>query len=450
MKGMRISSVPGTALALAAALLAEPRPARGSEADTAAPRGYAVEHYEVELRLDAAAKRIDGRERLRVRGRSGPVAALRFPLNGLSITTVRGARKKDLAFAATGDRLEITLDPPLARGRATTVEVEYTTSSPKGVVFDAGAVYTIFNTCHWMVCHEEPGERATFDLAVLAPKDTEVVASGVPRSKKAEPDGLERHAWRQRAPYPTYLFGFALGPFRRVIERGRPDLELYAPRELTDEAVRALFAPTRAMLDFFRDRAGVSFPHRVYRQVAVEGDAAQEVSSFAILGRRSLEARLQDPQEDWLIAHELAHQYWGNLITCADWTHFWLNEGLTTFLVAAYKEQRWGREAYDREIAICRRRRAIATEAGFEVPLTFAGEYPSLRVKRAVVYSKGALFLDALRTVVGDRTFWAALRRYTRACAGRSVTSRDFQQAFERESGRDLSDLFATWVYGER
>jgi aminopeptidase N len=447
MNAMRISGAHGAA-ATFIALMARSPIARADPAPP--PRGYAVEHYQVELRIDAAAKRLDGRERVRVRAVSGPISALRFPRNGLAIAKVRGAKNRDLAFVATGDALEITLDPPLARGRAAAVDVEYTASSPKGVVFDAGAVYTIFHTCHWMVCHEEPGERATFDLAVVAAKDTEVVASGVPVSKKAKPDGLERHAWRQRAPYPTYLFGFATGPFRRVTERGRPNLEHYAPRELTDEAVRTLFAPTRSMLDFFRDRAGVRFPQRVYRQVAVEGDAAQEVSSFAILGRRSLEARLQDPQEDWLIAHELAHQYWGNLITCADWTHFWLNEGLTTFLVAAYKEQRWGREAYDRELAIWRRRHASATEAGFDVPLTFAGEYPSLRVKRAVVYSKGALFLDALRTAVGDRTFWAALRRYTRAFTGRSVTSRDFQQAFERESGRDLADLFETWVYGKR
>lgn len=179
----------------------------------------------------------------------------------------------------------------------------------------------------------------------------------------------------------------------------------------------------------------------------MEGDAAQEASSFSILGWNGLEPMLTDPQEDWLIAHELAHQYWGNLLTCAEWSHFWLNEGLTTFLVAAYKQERWGAKAYQRELGLFQARRAKAAAAGFDVPLTFAGDYPSLSVKRAVVYSKGALFLAALRERLGDRVFWAGLSRYTRAFAGRSVTSADFQHSFERESRQDLSRLFAEWVY---
>ena len=82
---------------------------------------------------------------------------------------------------------------------------------------------------------------------------------------------------------------------------------------------------------------------------------------------------LTTPEEDWAIAHELAHQWWGNLVTCADWTHFWLNEGITTFMVAAWKEHRWGRPAYDRELAILQRRADEATAAGLDVPLTYSG-----------------------------------------------------------------------------
>jgi len=95
------------------------------------------------------------------------------------------------------------------------------------------------------------------------------------------------------------------------------------------------------MLDFFVEKAGRPLPRAFYRQVVVDGDAAQEMSSFSVLGRDQLDARLTDPTEDWLIAHEMAHQFWGNLVTCGDWSHFWLDEGLTVFMVAAYKERRW-------------------------------------------------------------------------------------------------------------
>jgi aminopeptidase N len=166
-----------------------------------------------------------------------------------------------------------------------------------------------------------------------------------------------------------------------------------------------------------------------------------------VLGRQLLAARLADPTEDWLVAHELAHQFWGNLVTCADWSHFWLNEGLTVFMVAAYKERRWGRAAYERELKLWQGRREAAAAEHFDVPLTFAGEYPSLRTRRAIQYSKGALFVARLREVMGERAFWAALRKYTRAFAGRVARTQDLQRVFAAETDRDLRALFAEWAY---
>jgi hypothetical protein len=115
-------------------------------------------------------------------------------------------------------------------------------------------------------------------------------------------------------------------------------------------------------------------------------------------------------------------------------------------MVAAFKERRWGRAAYDREIALFEARRRQAREAGWDVPLAYAGEYPSLALKRAVVYAKGALFLHALREELGDEAFWSGLRAYTRQHAGGSVESRDLQLAFERATETDLHALFAAWV----
>jgi aminopeptidase N len=179
----------------------------------------------------------------------------------------------------------------------------------------------------------------------------------------------------------------------------------------------------------------------------VDGEVAQEMSSFSVLGRALVEARRATASEDWAAAHELGHQFWGNLVTCADWPHFWLNEGMTTFMVAAWKEQRWGRAAYDRELELARKRHQTAVEAGFDVPLTFAGAYPSLRIKRAITYSKAVLFIDRLRQTMGDTAFWSALRAYTRKYGGRAVESRDFQAAFQAATRTDLCPVFAEWVY---
>ena len=201
------------------------------------------------------------------------------------------------------------------------------------------------------------------------------------------------------------------------------------------------------MLAFFEGKAGVQLPQKIYTQVLIPGSEAQEASTFSIIGRDQLDPILADPQEDWVIAHELAHQWWGNLVTCKDWSHFWLNEGLTVFMVAAYKEERWGRATYEREMQLAGKRHQNAVLAKFDVPLAFAGNYPSLQIKRAITYSKGALFLDALRTRLGDAAFWKGIKAYTQQYLGKTVESRDFQRALETACGEDLSMLFKQWVY---
>jgi aminopeptidase N len=245
------------------------------------------------------------------------------------------------------------------------------------------------------------------------------------------------------------LFGFAAGfPIQaESTHRGRT---LRVAGLLPRAELERRFADTERMLDFFERKAGTGLPGRSYTQLLVPGSEAQEKSSFSIIGRDQLDPRLADPKEDWAVAHELAHMWWGNLVTCSSWRDFWLNEGITTFMVAAYKEERWGRADYDREMDLFRARRQRAADAGFDVPLAYGGEYPSLALKRAITYSKGALFMDALRRELGDALFWKGLRAFTVANAGRTVESEDLQRAFDQAAGRDLSPLFRLWVFGGR
>jgi aminopeptidase N len=156
---------------------------------------------------------------------------------------------------------------------------------------------------------------------------------------------------------------------------------------------------------------------------------------------------LADATATSLIAHELAHQWWGNLVTNADWTHFWLNEGFATFMAAAYKEQARGREAYLADVQGWRRRIEQIRSAGVEKPLVFPVWNRPTADDRALVYQKGALVLHELRDSLGDAAFWDGIRAYTREFAGRSVTTADFASAMERSSQRPLDAFFDRWVY---
>lgn len=203
------------------------------------------------------------------------------------------------------------------------------------------------------------------------------------------------------------------------------------------------------MVGFLSDKAGVPLPVAEYTQLLVEGDEAQEAATYSVLGIDALPIKSGDPADDWAIVHELAHQWWGNLITCATLKDFWLNEGVTTFMTAAWKEHRYGRAAYDAELDVARSRLEKARAKGFDKPLAWEGRYPTLGIRRAVQYSKGALFMDRLRATIGDAAFWSGLRRYTIAHAGGTVTSIALERAMEASSGRNLHPLFKEWVFGD-
>jgi aminopeptidase N len=207
-----------------------------------------------------------------------------------------------------------------------------------------------------------------------------------------------------------------------------------------------MFQDTGRMIRFFEEKSGVPFPHPRYAQIVVPGDEAQEVSSFSVIGSENVEPILTNPKEDWAIVHELAHQWWGNLITCKSWDHFWLNEGMVVFLTAAYKEARWGKAEYDREMDVARKRYQVAKDQGYDLPLTKSQEPTQLKFRRAIAYSKAALFLDTLRKQMGETAFWSGLKDYSKKYAGKTVESKDFEKIMESKGGSEVTRLFSVWV----
>ncbi|HEV7498584.1 MAG TPA: M1 family aminopeptidase, partial [Vicinamibacteria bacterium] len=214
-------------------------------------------------------------------------------------------------------------------------------------------------------------------------------------------------------------------------------------------ALTPVLRDTAAMRRFFEEKAGVPLPHAAYTQVFLAGAPPQEMVDLSLFSTDYAQGLLADPHEDWAIAHELAHQWWGNLLTCRDWSHFWLNEGFATFLTAAWKEKRWGREAYDREIALARTRMEKVRADGKDRPLVLTTWKTPGDAGGPIVYSRGALLLDALRRELGEPAFWSGLRAYTVAGArSGSVVSEDLRAAMERAAGRDLGTFFDRWLHG--
>lgn len=404
-----------------------------------------VLHYTATLEPDIANKSIKGSVLIRIRTTSN-VVELNCGVLTIDSVTENG---KPVQFAVNDHKLRVSLSE---RKGDRDIEVRYHGAPRYGIRFfpDRQQVYTIFSTSQWMVCIDDPADRATLTMKLILPAALTAVAPGEFVSESKLPDNKRISEWRQKSPIPTYIFGFAVGPFHVVKQRHR-NVELqYLATNYSETEVRRIFRDTADMLDFFEDRAGVKYADKTYTQVLAAGGVEQEMSSFTALKESYGKQLLDNEQDLWLAAHEFAHQWWGNMVTCRDWNHFWLNEGTATFIAAAYLEHRFGRAAYMREIETYRTNYEKVRAAGKDKSLVFPDWLNPTREDRTLVYDKGAYVLHLLREEMGDSNFWKGLRIFTRRHFGKSVVTTDFVAAMEEAHGKSLKEFFAKWVYLNR
>lgn len=406
-------------------------------------RTFDVLHYNAQLTPDIPRRELVGQVEITLKSVANGTGELLFDAGGLQIGAV-SSRGIALAHERVGTQLRIVLDVPLRRGQIRRIRIDYHGSPRFGLEFqpEREEVYTIFSTSQWMPCIDAPDERATLDLSVRLPIG--LVAAGTGRSLATSEPSI--HRWRLDTPMPSYVYGFAAGRYEEVSDSVDGIDLRYLSSVRTPEELRKVFAETSDMLGFFSQRAGLPW-RGPYTQVLVTKTIGQELAGLSLLSEPYGQRVLDDPGNVALIAHEAAHQWWGNQVTCRDWRHFWLNEGFANFMAAAWQEQRFGAEAYARQVATWRIRLERLRGEGKDHPLVYPDWDAPSTDDRAVVYQKGAYVLHLLREELGEDVFWRGIRYYTRQYTGKSVVTEDFQHAMEQSSGRDLGTFFERWVY---
>jgi len=407
----------------------------------AAPGGdFQVTRYTVSLKPDAVNGAIAGTETITIVATADGLSRLAFSPNALHVDAAA-------AGEVSSDKTAIVFALPhvLAKGETFTLHLRLDGKPARGVATSGGGLYTSYFACDWMVCLQDaPDDKADFALDLVVPAGWTTVGVGRELAVQTLAHGLVRHRWRATRPYSAYLYGFAAGPYPRQT------IGAFTYVNATGMAANLpqAFEGTPATAAFLAGKAGLPLPDGRYTQILVPDDEAQEAAGFSLIGRASLERDRTDPASAWLVAHEMTHQWWGNLVTCATWRDLWLDEGVTTFLTAAWQQHVHGDDAYRAMLDKARARAERARAAGYDKPLAWDGQYPSLGMRRAIQYSKAAVFLATLRDEIGDDAFWKGLRLFTQTHAGGTVTSQNFQAAMETASGKDLSAMFRAWVYG--
>jgi aminopeptidase N len=431
---MRLLAV-GLALSLSGWMVhAQPVPVTG--------RSFTISHYDVELRPQLETGTVEGSASLTVRV-ANPGPTLTLNRGALDIDEVRDG-ERPLTFRVDRGQLHIEV-PPSNTGSERRISVRYHGRPASGLVFvpEREQLYTIFTTPQWMPSVDSPDARATFRLRLHVPRSWTGAASGRQVSRAPVSPGIDVVEWQQDRPVPAYTFGFAVGRFSEVTDRESSVTLQYFANGFSAGEMRTIFGESRQMLRFFEERSGVPYPGLVYAQALVARTAGQEMAGLSVVSEEYGRAVLKDQTAIGLLAHEFAHQWWGNMVTCHAWTEFWLNEGFATFMAAAYREHRFGRAAYLADIDAMRSRYQQVVARGNDRSLVFPSWDRPTADDRTLVYQKGALALHELRELVGDVNFWNGIRLYTRRYFGQSVTTDALRLAFEEASGRDLREFFA-------
>jgi aminopeptidase N len=421
---------------------------------------FDVDHYALDLEILPQTRSLVGRCTVRLFAREKALTSIELDLRELEAVSVRDERGRELLFEHDGSTLRFFTAEALAPRALASFEVQYRGAPRTGMWFvrERDGVPTQIYTqgeCEdssgWFPCFDAPSERATSEIRVVLPRAWRSLAAGEFLGR-VELDG-ERAAerWRMTTAHPAYLTTLVAGEL--LVEREEWDgvaLEYWAAPEFA-EVLGPSLASTPRVLEHFSELTGLRYPWPKYAQSCVDNfrfGGMENVTATTLtdavltdeLGRRDA-----DPVD--LIAHEAAHQWFGDLLTCHDWSEIWLNEGFATYFSELHRETLEGVDAFRASMRDVQES-YLSQDVGAGRRPTVWNTYrdPMDLFTSGHAYPGGAARLHLLRFFVGDAAFFRGLKRYVADNVGRSVTSADLRAAFERESGLDLRLFFEQWV----
>ncbi|HYK82166.1 MAG TPA: M1 family metallopeptidase, partial [Gemmatimonadales bacterium] len=407
-------------------------------------RRFHLLHQKIELRFDMAHRALFGTVTTRLVLTQGPSDTVRLDAENLTIDGATDARGHTLRVLADTAHVTVRLARRAARGDTVEFVLRYHGMPERGLYFvpRRNVIWTqgeATETRAWVPTYDAPNDKTTWEVLVTADSGLGVLSNGRLVGVTPQSGGRERvWHWTQERPASTYLYSVVVGPFVVLHDqwRGIP-VDYWTYADTVNAAWRA-FGETPAMIELYSQLLGVNFPWDKYDQAIVPDFTygGMENVSATTQTDLALHPAADESEADarGLVAHELAHQWFGDLTTTADWADIWLNEGITTYMESVQNEKTRGWDA-GQQSWWEQQEEAMAADLNEQRPLVwgqYRGTDPIALFFSGHVYPKGAQLAHQLRRLLGDSLFWAGMHRFLVTNAYRAVTTADYAVAMEQ------------------
>lgn len=412
--------------------------------------GYDVLHYDLFIRFDPDSRAIDARATIELVP-TEDLATFNLDFVGLEVTDIT-VDATPAQFSRSGGELTITAPETLFADLPATVEVAYngvpdevpSIAFPGSGWQDYGTTVIVAGepegAAGWFPVNDHPIDKATYSFTIVVPEGLEAAANGELISSETQ-DGETSWVFESDHPQASYLTTLIIGDLIFDDDgevdngAGMPVSIRHAYARAVADLADATMAKTGDMVTFFAELFG-PYPFDEYGTAVVDAELgfALETQTLSVFGSDLLGT---SPGIEAIVAHELAHQWFGNHVSVAEWQDIWLNEGFATYSQYLWAEQN---PAFDIDAAM----RSFSGVPDIAVP---PGTPPVDDLFHSTIYLRGALTLHSLRRDVGDQVFFDIVRTWIETYGGANATTEEFVALAEAEAGKDLGEFFDAWLY---
>jgi len=422
---------------------------------------FDVYHYKIQLTFDLDAKTFHGENTITLTPLNDNFTECVLDAEEITVTEVLNQRYLSLKFNQTDTKLTVYFSRSYNYEDELSFTVKYHGKDPKeGLYFDDETeehpqmVSTDSwpdDAHHWIPCYDYPHDKVTQEMIITVKGNNKALSNGelisVTEDRK---NNTKTYHWLMDHPHSTYLFMLAIAPFEIIRDSHKNvPIEHWVYKKDAKEAVY-VFRKTPYMMDFFNNLYGYEYPWPKYAHVTSphQGGGA-EATTATVLGEAVIhdEKAEKDYSFERVIAHELAHQWWGDLITLRSWEHTWLNESFGTY--SDYLYTRYDKGSDEGAIDLLNKKNQYLREAHtrYMRPIVFIRYNRPQDNFDSHTYPKGAAVLHMLRFIMGDEPFFRTLQYFLHKHEFQPVDTHDFMIAVKEATGQNLDWFFEQWLF---